>query len=318
MKFTAMLIAAGLALVAPAAAQETRSFIDDAGRVIEMPVNPERIVALQDIFFTVPLIELGIHPIGSHGRAGDDGQPFLRSSKMLTGVDFDNTDIVFMGTGTEIDPETVAAVQPDLIILSTNQDPQLFAEIAPTILLDFRRLDNFELYDRLAELTGTTASLELLKVRYGEQIAQLTRLGDPSGTSINVIAAVNGQVRSYARFAALGKVLQDAGFAQPDAVADVEYGQYSEFSPEMLPEMDADIIFVTYRAEFGETPADAFAQLEETVPNFCNFLVACQQGRMIAIPRDETFATSYGALGTLAYAVLAASTAANAISYSTN
>lgn len=309
MRILPRLAVAALALIAmPALADETRSFLDDAGRTVDIPADPQRIASLHDLFFSVPLIELGVVPVGSHGRAGDDGATFMRSSKMMTGVDFETADIAFLGTGTEIDPEAVAEIEPDLIILSTNQDPELFAHIAPTILLDFDRSDKFELYERLAEITGTQDRLALLEARYEQQVGQLRSLVDTGSLSVNVIAAVEGQVRSYPRFAALGRVLRDAGFAVPEAVADVEYGQYADFSPELLPQMDADLIFVTYRAEFGETPEDAYAQLEALVPGYCAFLTACQNGRLIAIPRDETFVSSYGALGMLSYTVLALTT----------
>ena len=297
-----------LMLIGPTLAQETRSFTDDAGRTVDIPAEPERIASLHDLFFSVPLIELGVLPAGSHGRAGEDGSSFMRSSKMMTGVDFDTADIAFLGTGTEIDPETVAALEPDLIILSTNQDPELFAHIAPTILLDFDRSDKFELYERLAEITGTQDRLALLEARYEQQIGQLRTLVDTGSISVNVIAAVEGQIRSYRHFAALGRVLDDAGFAMPEAVEDVAYGQLSDHSPEMLPAMDADLVFVTYRAEMGETPQDAYDLLEAAVPGYCAFLTACQNGRLIAIPRDETFVSSYGALGMLTYTLLALTT----------
>lgn len=309
MRILPRLAVAALALITlPALADETRSFVDDAGRTVDIPADPQRIASLHDLFFSVPLIELGVLPVASHGRAGDDGATFMRSSKMMTGVDFDTADIAFLGTGTEIDPEAVAEVEPDLIILSTNQDPELFAHIAPTILLDFDRSDKFELYGRLAEITGSEDRLALLEARYEQQVGQLRSLVDTADVSVNVIAAVEGQVRSYPRFAALGRVLRDAGFAMPDAVADVEYGHYADFSPEMLPQMDADLVFVTYRAELGETPADAYAQLEALVPGYCAFLTACHNSRLIAIPRDETFVSSYGALGMLAYTVLGLTT----------
>lgn len=299
----AALIATCLAL--PALAQETRTITDDAGRSVEIPADPQRIASLQDLFFSVPLIELGVTPVGSHGRVVIEGQPFMRSSKMLTGVDFDTAPITFLGTGTEIDPEAVAAVDPDLIILSTNQDPEAFASIAPTVLLDFNRSDKFELYDRLAEITGTGDALKLLETRYAQQLNQLKAQVDAPNISVNVIAAVEGQIRSYRHFAALGRLLDEADFAMPDAVKEIEYGKFADFSPERLPELDADLILVTYRAEEGETAQDAYDLLEATIPGYCAFLKACQNGRLIAVPRDETFASSYSALGSLAYTLIA-------------
>lgn len=300
------LLAAALSL--PAVAQETKTLVDDAGRSVEIPANPQRIVSLHDLYFSVPLIELGVLPAASHGRMVVEGQPFMRSSKMMTGVDFDNSPIAFLGTGTDIDPEIIAAVEPDLIILSANQKPEIYSQIAPTVLLDFNVNDKFALYERLAELTGTEDRLALLKTRYELQLNQLRALVDTGSISVNVIAAVQGQVRSYRHFAALGRVLDEAGFAMPDVLKDVEAGQFADFSPESLQDMNADLILVSYRAEEGETAQDAYDQLEQAIPGYCRFLTACQNGRLIAIPRDETFAASYSALGTMTYMLTALTT----------
>ena len=293
-------------LAAPAFAQETRSFTDDAGRVVDIPLHPQRIVSLQDLFFTIPLIELGAPPVGSHGRVEDDGTPYLRSAKMLTGFDYDNTGMAFLGTGTEIDPEKVAAAEPDLIILSNNQKPEQYEQIAPTILIDFVTRDKYEIYELLAELTGTEETLARLDGRYAQQIEQIKRLVDTPNVSVNVFAALEGQIRVYRHFASLGRVLRDAGYGMPDAVKDIPDGENASFSAEMLPEMDADVIFLTYLAERGETAQDAYAQMEALVPGFCDYLTACKTGNLVAIPRDETTSTSYNALSMMAFTVLAA------------
>ena len=94
------LIAAGILALAgltAVSAQETRSFTDDTGRTVDIPSKPLRIVSLHDLSLTVPLIELGAFPLGSHGRTTPENVPFIRSSKVLTGVDFDNSEIAFVG-----------------------------------------------------------------------------------------------------------------------------------------------------------------------------------------------------------------------------
>ncbi|MCS5946829.1 hypothetical protein LNP25_26765 [Klebsiella variicola subsp. variicola] len=47
---------------------------------------------MHDLDITIPLIELGVPPIASHGRTHPDGSHYLRASAQLTGVDFDNSD----------------------------------------------------------------------------------------------------------------------------------------------------------------------------------------------------------------------------------
>lgn len=91
-----------------AAAPQTQTFTDDLGRTVTVPLHPQRIVSMHDLDITIPLIELGAPPIASHGRTRPDGSHYLRSSAQLTGVDFDNSDIRFIGTA-DIDLEAVAA-----------------------------------------------------------------------------------------------------------------------------------------------------------------------------------------------------------------
>ncbi|STW79186.1 iron compound-binding protein of ABC transporter family [Klebsiella michiganensis] len=88
-----------------------------------VPLHPQRIVSLHDLDITIPLIELGVPPVASHGRTRPDGSHFLRASAQLTGVDFDNSAIRFIGTA-DIDLEAVAAAKPDLII--TEAQPPRF------------------------------------------------------------------------------------------------------------------------------------------------------------------------------------------------
>lgn len=75
-------------------------------------------------------------------------------------------------------------------------------------------------------------------------------------------------------------------------------------SAEALPELDADFLFVTYRTDTLETPADAITHLEGVAPDFCNFLHACRENQMIVMPREEASASSYYALGVMAYTVI--------------
>src|SRR5690606_29945464 len=172
--------------VAPAFAQETRSFTDDAGRSVEIPVDPQRIASLQDLSITIPLIELGVYPVASHGRTTEAGEGFIRSSKVLTGVDFDNSDIEFLGNA-PIDLEALAALEPDLIVVNPNWNYGSLEQveiIAPTVVLDDTVRGDFGMYEALAEITGTTDTLAILKGRYDSQIEQIRRLIDTESISV--------------------------------------------------------------------------------------------------------------------------------------
>ncbi|WP_338609583.1 ABC transporter substrate-binding protein [Pelagibacterium nitratireducens] len=306
MSLVRSIIAIGaIVFAAPVLAQETRSFTDDAGRIVEIPADPQRIASLQDLSITIPLIELGVHPVASHGRTTETGEGFIRSSKVLTGVDFDNSDIAFVGN-LPVDIEAVAATEPDLIITTPWQTAPVeqLEAIAPTIVLDDTVRGDFGMYEALAEITGTTDTLAILEGRYDSQIEQIRRLIDTGSISVNVIQGVNGEVLSWHTYGGLGRVLRDAGFAFPERVDAIPEGEFARMSAEALPELDADFLFVTYRTDALETLEDAFGHLEQVLPNFCDFLHACRENQMIVMPREEASASSYYALGVMAYTVI--------------
>ncbi len=293
------------ALSLPAMAQDTSSFTDDTGRVVDIPVAPKRIVSLHDVSLTLPLLELGVIPVGSHGRTTPEGEPFIRSSAVLTGIDFSNSTIEFVGN-LPADVEAVAALEPDLILTTPWQTAPVeqLAAIAPTIVLDSSVRRDFEMHEAIADITGTQDRLAILQARYDGQIAQIKRLIDTGSISVNVIQGVDGQLAVWHTYGALGKLLRDAGFTFPKRVDAIPEGDFERLSAEALPEMDADFVFATYRTDALETPADAIKYLEEVMPGFCDFLHACWENQMIVIPREEASAASYYGLGVLAYTVL--------------
>lgn len=298
-----LLLAATLSTAA--LAQDTRSYTDDLGRVVEIPDKPLRIVSLHDSNLTVPLLELGVIPVGSHGRTTEAGEPYIRSSGMLTGVDFDNSAIDFVGN-LPADIEAVAAQEPDLILTipwQTLPVEQLEA-IAPTIVLDSTTRQGLDLYKALAEITGTEGRLDSLEGRYQQQIAQIRKLVDTENITVNVMQGNAGVFYVTHTYGGLGKILRDAGFKFPEAVDALGVGGDDDFTPERLPELDADFIFVTYRAEGGDTPEDARLALEAVMPGFCEFLHACREGQILYLPRDEGHSSSYAGLSMTSFAVL--------------
>ncbi|UYO01278.1 MAG: ABC transporter substrate-binding protein [Devosia sp.] len=289
-------------------AQDTRSFTDDLGRVVEIPADPLRIAALHDIELTVPLLELGAPVIASHARPGADGSQMIRASLLLTGQDIAQGHIADLGDN-PVDLETLTAIDPDLIITTTWQQAAVeqLELIAPTIVIDTQSglRDDYALYDILADITGTSDRLEALKARYQAQIDQLKRVADTS-TTVSAFHAQNGNLSVWNPYSSFGRVLRDAGFRFPDLIENMPEGTSEQLSAEVLPNLDADVVFVSYRGDRGETPADANAELETTLPGYCALLTACQQGRMILLPREEGWATSYVGLTMIAYAMTTA------------
>lgn len=289
-----LLLAAG---VTGAAERQTQTFTDDLGRVVTVPLHPQRIVSMHDLDITIPLIELGVPPVASHGRTRPDGSHYLRSSAQQTGVDFDNSAIQFIGTA-DIDLEAVAAAKPDLIITepSRHVSVEQLAKIAPTVSIDHLQGSAPRIYSKLAQLTGSEARLAILERRYQTQIAQLKAMVDTRNITVSVIQANNGKVTVHHSYHALGRVLRDAGFRFPPLIDKIPDGQRIDVSAEQLPELDADFVFATWRSDTGGKPQEELQAMEGVMPGWCDFMRACRTGRYILLPREEVISNSFAAL----------------------
>ena len=293
-----LLLLVGLAVQATGT---TQSFTDDLGRVVEVPLHPQRIVSLHDLDITIPLIELGIPPVGSHGRTRPDGSHFIRSSALLTGIDFDNSDIKFIGTA-DIDIEAIVAVKPDLIITQPGRSTPIeqLEKIAPTVSIDHLDGGAPEIYRKLARLTGTEARFAILERRYQEEIAQIKRIVDTGHTSVAVIQANQGKINALHTYHSLGRVLRDAGFKFPALIDSIPDGKRIDVSAERLPEMDADFVFATWRGDTGGKPGDEIAAMNSLLLGWCDFLTACQRGHYILLSREEAISNSFASLSLMA------------------
>lgn len=279
------------------AAVPVQSFTDDLGRVVNVPLHPQRIVSLHDLDITIPLIELGVPPVASHGRTRPDGSHFLRSGVLLTGVDFDNSNMTYIGTA-DIDIEAIVAAKPDLIITepSRNTPIEQLEKIAPTVSIDHLDGGAPEIYRKLAQLTGTQNRLALLERRYREEIAQLKRAVDTQHISVAVIQANQGKINALHTYHSLGRVLRDAGFTFPKIIDSIPPGGRIDVSAERLPELDADFVFATWRGDTGGKPQDEIAAMDAVMPGWCEFLTACQRGHYVLLSREEAISNSYASL----------------------
>lgn len=156
----------GCVPIAAPVATATRQFTAATGEVIEVPVHPQRIVA-QDFFGE--LVALGVTPVGTPDR-------FFEQSTLFAGY---LTGVKSIGQANNINLETTALLQPDLIIINQYLEPEVaekLTAIAPTIQFD----DNEDLFTRLdlvADLVGKAAEAQAWRERYAaKQEAVRTQL----------------------------------------------------------------------------------------------------------------------------------------------
>jgi len=302
MRFASILAAAAMfaALLAnPVTAQEARSFTAANG-TFDIPVEPQRIVALNDQIVALPLYELGAPVVGSAGRTDSDGNVFMRGGMDTLGIDYANTDIEYVGAFNSLDLEAIAALQPDLIIGGTYNDPAVIDQlqtIAPTLVIDNGALGLVDTLKTLADVTGTAGDFDTRYQRYLDNVERTKSfIGDTSAISATMtfMFPAGEELWVYRQgLGAIGQVLNDLGFAQPDAVASLAENQAS-WSAELIQQLDADFIFGFYRQQPDATPEAIFAAYETFAPGWCQALTACQNGQFVLLPGPTFGSTMTG------------------------
>jgi iron complex transport system substrate-binding protein len=204
-----------------------------------VPANPQRVVVL-DSGELDAVLTLGIKPVGSF--------TLFEGSNFLSYLHDQMAGVEAAGTISQPDLEAIAALQPDLILSNKTRHEEIYDElsaIAPTVFAEavgFPWQQNFLLY---AAALGKQTEAETVVAAYHARLADFkTRMGDRLATQVSVIRVVENGVRILQRNMYIGVILADAGLARPPA-QDVD-DRFQLVSFEQIPEMDGDVIFVSY------------------------------------------------------------------------
>lgn len=301
MTFRTLLAAATLlaGLAGAAMAQDTRS-VTAANGTFDIPVAPQRIVALNDQILALPLYELGAPVVGSAGRVDAEGNTFLRGGMDTLGIDYANTDIAYVGGFNALDLEAIAALEPDLIVGGAYTDPDAIAQlqaVAPTLVIDNTALGLVETLRTLADISGKSGDFDARYQRYLDNIERARSfIGDPSAitATMTFMFPEGEELWVYrANLGGIAQVLSDLGFSQPEAVAALTEPQAS-WSPELIQQLDADFIFGFYRQQPDATPGAIFAAYEKFAPGWCQALSACRNGQQVLLPGPTFGSTMTG------------------------
>lgn len=289
------------ALVIPAAAQETRMVTDDLGRVVAVPVSPQRIISTADNTISMALADFGIPFVGSHARVHPDGSLFIRGVDTVYGITVEGDGIVPVLVNRQFDFEAMVALRPDLIIAVDHQADQLdqLQSIAPTYVVN-EVPTPFAVQASIARALGLEAEFEKRRAIYFDEVAILREMLDiPQGTTWALLTPGDGAVRLANGNYNFTQVLDDLGFV-PNAMTQEQIDRdvpWSEWhSVETLPQMDADVVFVHYNTAAGWGPQSLIDGFEALLPNWCEFLTACAAGNVILIPGSSINAPTFDAL----------------------
>lgn len=201
--------------------------------------RPERVVVL-DGGELDNVVALGIKPVGV---AFPDGAPTMPT---YVGDKAGNPENV--GGTTSLNLETIAKLQPDLIIgsqLRAEQQYPKLSEIAPTVFAvrpGYTWKENFRLnaaaLDKVAEADKLIGDYEAHAKRVGENVER--KAG--KRPTVTMLRFMPGKTRLYAKKSFIGTILIDAGIPQPQASQADDLAV--EVSTEQISQADGDWILI--------------------------------------------------------------------------
>jgi iron complex transport system substrate-binding protein len=271
---------------------ETRQFRHAFG-TSTIPANPQRIVTTQDQNALLPLLELGVRPVGSAGLI--DKQSGERRFRRTDG--FDTSGIEFVGAYGDPNIEAVAALRPDLIVGPGNEKPEVaekLAQVAPYVGVQiFGRSLTAALLD-FGDLTGRADRARTLKAAYDARITEVKAALRSRHPGLTVTILITFEAGTF--------VLQDCGQAMGTVAHDLDLGRPAAhhttdriacranptFSIERLAEHDADVVFVVdYSGDGGTVSQELIAQ------PLWQQLQAAQRGQMHVIDGSVTVGAAW-------------------------
>ncbi|WP_059052084.1 ABC transporter substrate-binding protein [Paenibacillus senegalimassiliensis] len=206
--------------------------------------DPNAKIASMSIHITNNLLALGITPAGS--VVGGDVKDFLPHVKdRLEGV-------AKFGVVTDPDMEAVLGLKPDVVYIDevySGQDLAKFEKIAPTITIDMDSGTWREHLKRIAEHVGREQEAEDFIQDYEAKAKRVKGLiADELGADAKVMAVrmTAKELRVMGTRRPLGPIMfEDLELKMADGVEKIPADEpYQVISREVLPDYDADAIFV--------------------------------------------------------------------------
>ncbi|MGO4545647.1 ABC transporter substrate-binding protein [Paenibacillus sp. 2TAB23] len=229
-------------------------------------------IASMSIHITNNLLALGIKPAGS--VVGGDVKDFLpHVADQLQGV-------AKLGVVTDPDMESVLALKPDVIYLDevySGDNQAKFEKIAPTISIDMDQGTWRDHLNRIAQHIGKEKEAEAFIKEYADQAEHVkalihTELGQDA--KVMAIRMTAKELRVMGMKRPLGPILfEDLALKPAAGVEKITEEPYAVISQEVLPDFDADAIFVIIskgseaKARFDELATNTVWQNLKAVKN---------------------------------------------------
>lgn len=249
---------------------------------VEVPVNPQRVIAL-DAIAALMMVSVGLEPLI---YADPNGATILQQILGERGIEIFNVGDGMSG----FDVEEVAVRRPDLIILTADEGFEAslgpITEVAPTVILPFRApwrdliTDTGAVFDRNEEAAAVVAALE-------GRVAEVSDVVAENPTSLSILGQTFGIVLAMSMDSVVSNLAEEVGLDRPVAQAEGEpspaFPYIIDISAEVLADHDADFIAVLAGIFYDE---ELFIEL----PTF-DFLQAVQEDRWGMVDGDLWFGT---------------------------
>ncbi|MBC2367174.1 iron-hydroxamate ABC transporter substrate-binding protein [Listeria booriae] len=261
MILVAMTVVVGLVLASCGSDQkaegqsEMHTYTMPNGKKVEIPNNPKKIVVTE---YMGSLAALGVKPIGAKSFVLQN--PYLEPYKK--GVE----DIGDPGS-----PEKVAELQPDLIIVSQEDEYNQMKKIAPTVLIPYNTYKNVQ--DELTAIGKVVGKEQEAKDWLADFDKKAAKAREEIKGSIAPDATVGlyeGDDKNFYVFGDNwgrgGQVLYNAlQLKAPQKIQDqvIKGDGYKQLSLEVLPDFAADYMFVT-RFKHGDSRNGALDEMEQS------------------------------------------------------
>jgi iron complex transport system substrate-binding protein len=243
----------------------TRIITDMAGREVEIPVSPKRVVIMSDRELAALAITLGYVPFGI--VAGDPD--YIERLSSLGGPQGDLSQMKVLSVG-DPDLEAIAAAEPDLIFQASwaveeiRNEFELLQQIAPVVAIEARANPDFLAPQRLmADILGLSDILNQRIADYEGRIAVLSSEfnGALDNATYNIMDQYSPESSNYVYDLAgdsawwpAAIVLADLGAKPvPSILREIQGGGSGDIGTERVAEFDADLVFL---ATLNNQPAD--------------------------------------------------------------
>ncbi|WP_244930940.1 iron-siderophore ABC transporter substrate-binding protein [Nocardioides sp. W7] len=264
---------------------ETRTVVDVEGTSMQVPADPQRVVALSEPTLDGALA-LGVEPVGTISGRGQSEVPRYLSDLA--------SDIALVGAVAQPDFEKIVALAPDLILVdgtSITNNPgavEKLRKIAPTFYAGYAGADWRGTFASVAEALNRTSEGEQVVAAYDEQVAAArTELTSYDASTFSIVRWQGGAPSMILAELPAGMALSDLGLRRPPGQDRRGRGHSEPVSLENLSMVDADYLF------FGTLGDDASKVLDDArkVPGFDD-LTASRLDHVI--PVDGSLWTSTG------------------------